>query len=457
MLRRSALCLVGALLALPLLALVADSPSADAQAKHPLLRSNGSRATYAVDGGGRIRVDARSARCRGHAVLRLWVDGKLDRTIKLTRYKTKRYVSAKRYTAKRHRVVVILRKDKKVTRQGKVVCNRQARVMKVSPELPAETVGAGAFTLAVIGDTQRETVGARTAFADRTRWLASNARGLDLRFVAHTGDFTNWGWVRPGQYSVGRSAMDRLSRAGIPWQVSAGNHDTRAVGWDGIEGSRNYGGAAYVGNPECRERLGSTECASHRLVRRTDEFTHGLPGNPHGGQDVGFYAYDAQGVGRPDNSYVTFTAEGRRFLVLSLELWPRPDVVTWARQVVGSHPDHNVIVQTHSYLRGNGTVDPTNGGYGATSGTYLEEQLIAPFPNVKIVLSGHAGLATHRVFDHPGHRVVAFLGNEGGTAVARLVNINVQRGTVTSRYWTSSADLSTAPSGTTRTTGISFR
>ncbi len=459
MLRRPALCLTAVLLALPLLSLVAAPPAAQAQERYPVLRSNGSRATFAVDGGGRIRVDARAARCHGYPVLRLWIDGRLDRTIRMTQSRTHRYQSSRSYPEGKHRVVVILRRDKAVVRRGKVVCNRRARIIRVTAARPTrppvENVGAGGFTIGVIGDTQGETTSGRTTFADRTRWLAANARALDLRFVAHTGDFTNWGWLRPGQYEVGRSAMETLSAAGIPWQVSAGNHDTRAVGWNGVPGSRVYGGAAYVGNPECVERLGSTECVSSLLVRETEEFAAGVPGNPHGGDETGHF--DDAGAVSPENSYTTFEAEGTRWLMLNLELWPRPEVVAWAREVVGSHPQHHVIVQTHSYLSGGGAVEPTNGGYGSTSGTYLERNLIAAFPNIVMVLSGHAGTARHRVFDYGGHRVVAFLGNSGTAAVTRLVNIDVRTGTVISRYWTTSPNLSTTPTGRTVTTGFDFR
>lgn len=463
MLRRSGSCLIALGVLLPLLVVIGTSTAADAQAKYPILRTDGSRAGYTVQGGGKIRIDARAAYCRGFPVLRVWVDGKLDRTIRLNRRKTKTYQSAKSYAVAQHRVVVILRKDKKVRKKGSVVCNRRARIMKVAVARPGPTPpreggdGNGTFTFAVIGDTQRESGGGRTTFADRTTWLAHHARALDLRFVAHTGDFTNWGWARPYQYTVGRTAMDNLTAAGIPWQVSAGNHDTKAVGWDGVHGSRNYGGAAYVGNPECMEILGQSGCATQRLIRETNEFSDGLPDNPVGGDTQGFFAQDGQGRDKSDNSYVTFAAEGRYWLVLNLELWPRRAVIAWAQRVVASHPNHNVIVQTHNYLARNGQVDATNGGYGATTSTYLEQQLISRYGNVVMVVSGHTGLARHRTFDYGSHRVVAFQGNEGTAAVSRLISINVRNGTATSRFWTSTPDLSSTPSGRTSTSGITFR
>lgn len=461
MIRRSVLCASALGVLLPLLMVVGTSTTADAQTKYPVLRSDGSRAAFTVHGGGKVRIDARAAYCRGFPTLRVWIDGKLDRTIRLNQRRTKTYLSARSYAATKHRVVVILRKDKKVVRKGSVVCNRRARIMKVATarpgSLPPRGEGDGSFTLAVIGDTQNEVIGYRTTFATRSRWLVNHRASQDLRFVAHTGDFTNFGWVWPRQYLIGRTAMGILTDAGIPWQVSAGNHDTRAVGWDSIPGSRNYGGGAYVGNPECMERLGPAECVTKLLVRKTDEFTTGLSGNPSGGVTRGFFAKDGQGHDKPDNSYVTFTAEGRRWLMLNLELWPRQNVVAWAQQVVASHPNHNVIVQTHSYLAKTGEVNTGDGGYGATSGTYLQSHLIAKYRNVVMVVSGHTGLARHRTFDYGTHRVVAYLGNEGSGAVARLITIDVRKGTATSRFWTNTPDLSSAPSGRTSTSGLTFR
>lgn len=463
MMRRPVLCAAALGLLLPLLAVLVTSTTAEAQARYPVLYTNGSRADFTVQGGGTIRIDARAAYCRGFPTLRVWIDGKLDRTIRLNQRKTKTYQSAKSYAVAKHRVALILRKDKKVRKKGSVVCNRRARIMKVAVARPGptppreETDGNGTFTVAVIGDTQNEVIGYRTNFVSRTRWLVEHRAAQDLRFVAHTGDLTNFGWVWPRQYAISRAAMEPLTAAGVPWQVSAGNHDTRAVGWDGVPGSRNYGGAAYVGNPECVERLGPAECVTKLLVRKTDEFIVGLPGNPSGGDARGHFETDAQGRGKPENSYVTFAAEGRRWLVLNLELWPRRSVVAWAQQVVASHPDHNVIIQTHSYLTRDGQVNPGDGGYGATSGTYLESQVVSKYRNVVMVLSGHTGLASHRAFDYGTHRVVAYLGNEGAAAVSRLIKIDTRRGTAVSRYWTNSSDLSTAPSGTTSTSGLAFR
>ena len=81
-------------------------------------------------------------------------------------------------------------------------------------------------------------------------------------------------------------------------------------------------------------------------------------------------------AGKIDNAYRSFSAGGVDWLVLNLELWPRKEVVTWAKSVVASHPDENVMVLTHAYLEANGSISQSNGGYGATSPQYLYDNLI---------------------------------------------------------------------------------
>ena len=55
------------------------------------------------------------------------------------------------------------------------------------------------------------------------------------------------------------------------------------------------------------------------------------------------------------NYYVKFDSGTRHFLVLALEIYPRPAVVTWASGIIDQNPDHEVIITTHAYLNPDGT------------------------------------------------------------------------------------------------------
>jgi len=284
------------------------------------------------------------------------------------------------------------------------------------------------FTFAVVPDTQQEVLDTSDPrFRGRMQWLADHRAQLDLRFVMHIGDVTNWGWLVPSQYQIASDAYAPLERAGIPYTIAIGNHDTRAVGWNGVDG---YGGSAYAQNPECLERFPAEECDTRKLVMHTEEFNEVFPVS----------RFDHVGgvfePGKSDNMFTTYRAGGRDWLVLSLELWPREEAVAWAKQVVASHPHHNVIVQTHSYLEGDLSLTQDDGGYGHTSGQYLFDELVSQYPNIKLVFSGHTGQAGHRtdVGVH-GNTIHSFLQTfHSNTAnPVRLVEVDTRRGTLSTR------------------------
>ncbi len=250
--------------------------------------------------------------------------------------------------------------------------------------------------------------------------------------MLHTGDVTNWGWLAPDQYAKASAAAAAIQSAGLPYAWTIGNHDTRAVGWDGRPGSTGYGGSAYQDNPECPSRLGAAACHSWLLVRHTEEY------------NAAFNAFrytriaGAYRSGKVDNIYSTFTAAGKKWMVVTLELWPRPEVINWAKQVVAANPSYNVTVLTHHYLDGNGSISSSSGGYGATSPRYLFDNLIKVYPNIKMVLSGHTGDHARRTdTGNAGNKIVSYLGNFGSvtTNPTRLLEFNVPAGTITDRVY----------------------
>jgi hypothetical protein len=284
------------------------------------------------------------------------------------------------------------------------------------------------FTIAVIPDTQQEVLsGNDRRFAQRTAWLVSHRRALDLRFVAHTGDIVNWGWLARWQYVMASRAMGLLQAAGIPYAVAPGNHDTRAVGWNGHGG---YGGGPYVANPECDRRLGAAACHTNLLVRHTEEFDSTF--NYHRYRRVS----GAFERGKVDNIFSTFRAGGRKWMVLTLELWPRVSVVNWARRVVATHPHFNVIISTHSYLDARSQISG-NAEYGQSSGRYLFAHLVSVYRNIKVVLSGHVGVAGSRVdVGRHGNRIASFLGtfHSNTTNPVRLLVVQPRLGRITARF-----------------------
>lgn len=257
------------------------------------------------------------------------------------------------------------------------------------------------FTFAVYPDTQQEVLRAGDQrFASRGQWLADNRARLDLRFAVHVGDVVNWDTPDHIQYERARAALVPLQQAGIPYSLSPGNHDTAAV---------------CAGGGACDPKR------TRALVRDTSTFNRYFTAQSVNRQ--GSYERD-----KVDNTYQVYTAGGVGWLVLNLELWPRPGALSWAQRVVAAHPRHNVIVVTHSYLTSSGAIS-TSREYGDTAPSVLARELVLKYPNVRMVISGHAGRAGHRVDrGRAGNRVDTFLTtmHDNHTNPVRLVQVDTR-------------------------------
>ena len=170
---------------------------------------------------------------------------------------------------------------------------------------------ASAFTFAVMPDTQQEV----SPTSDRTIREPVTVAAIHPTGDRHPvrrctlGDIVNWDTDNHDQYVRARDALAPLNGV-VPYMLAPGNHDTAAVG---------PGGSA------------ADPARSDVLVRDTSSFNSYLaPGVRANGR------FEA---GKTDNSYATVSAGGYNWLVLTLELWPRPEAVNWARSVVASHPE----------------------------------------------------------------------------------------------------------------------
>jgi hypothetical protein len=267
------------------------------------------------------------------------------------------------------------------------------------------------FSFAVMPDTQMEVHEATdTRFRERSQWLVDHAAELDLRYVTHIGDVVDWDTPDHAQTVIASAALRPLEAARIPYSLSIGNHDSQATG---------VGGSA---RDPSRTRI---------LQRDTTVFNSFFTAARYGAVRGAFEP------NKVDNIYSTFTAGRARWLVLNLELWPRVAAVNWARNVVANHSDYNVIIATHSYLNADTTLS-TSRSYGDTSPQYLYDNLIKVYPNVKMVFSGHAGIAGERVdVGVHGNKIVSYLQtfHSRTTNPVRLVEVNTATGTIATRIY----------------------
>ena len=215
------------------------------------------------------------------------------------------------------------------------------------------------FSLVALPDTQFYTgVNAwMPCFTAQAEWIVRSRRERNIVFVMHEGDVTNTN--SEDEWRNADSVMKRLDGV-VPYGIVYGNHDV----------------------PNCGI-----------VTRGTDLFNKYFPPER-------FRKYPGYGgcyEDRSDNSWQTFSAFGMKFLVLCLEYGPRDEAVEWADGIVKAHPDHRVILLTHSYLTPGGRriteKTPGENPYlprpQMNTGEQLWENLVSRHGNFFLTLSGH--------------------------------------------------------------------
>lgn len=231
------------------------------------------------------------------------------------------------------------------------------------PATTTAPAAGGEFSLVVLPDTQIYAMKHPDIFHAQTKWIADNAAALNIKYVLHVGDITNDNV--PAQWTVARAAMGRLD-AKVPYALCVGNHDIGAGGTS-------------------RDR--STLMGRYFTLDQ-------LKAAPTFG---GVYDKEPAGV---SNSFHTFEAAGKKWLVLALEFAPRDDVLRWAAEVAAAHKDHRAIVITHGYMYPDGLrydqplrqpyhTSRYRVGRDGNDGQQIWEKLVYPSENIRLVACGH--------------------------------------------------------------------
>ncbi len=228
---------------------------------------------------------------------------------------------------------------------------RQFGIAMVTALLLAATPAwAEKFTVAVVPDTQNysdatlaQPRGAAT-FVRQMEYLVATRAEKKLVFASFVGDIVQHGdgqFRKPvagaadgiftyfdtrSEWDVANHAISTLTRAGIPFGMSPGNHDYDNASW--------WAGAD---SPGAGRPLSGGRVWELYFGPQSRHFA----GKPwYGG------AFN-QGL----NSYQFFEGAGKRFLHLSLEMQPPPAALSWAQSVIDANPGLAVIVTTHEWLR----------------------------------------------------------------------------------------------------------
>lgn len=194
---------------------------------------------------------------------------------------------------------------------------------------------------------------------------------IDARpdLVLHMGDIVDGdmglgrGWYG-ANWPVVTPQYQRLTTAGIPWAVVAGNHDYATI---------------------LNRDLSPMNAALSLPAWMTP--------------------YQS---GHIENAWGLITLAGRQWLIMCLEFGPRTAVMAWAASVIAAHPATPVVLATHAFQFWDGTrfdwpvygasqygnpieygITPSEGCYDAEM---MWQSMILPHSNIRLVLSGHTDI-----------------------------------------------------------------
>lgn len=245
----------------------------------------------------------------------------------------------------------------------------------------------------------------------QTSWISNNADSIS--FVLCQGDMT--GGNRDEQWKVAAGAFTILEGRKIPFTFCAGNHDLG--------------------------KMAST--------RNTDLMNSYLPFSRYSRYPSFGGSFE---TGKMDNTWHVFSKGEYKFLILSLEFVPRNKILDWAKKIIVQHPNYNVIINTHAYLKANSRpydgeieqeIGKATGEEFANNGLNIWDKLVSLYPNCLFVFNGHVtgkGIGHLVSTGKQGNQVYQFLANyQGGVegtqeernGMLRIVDLNPEKGTFT--------------------------
>ena len=228
------------------------------------------------------------------------------------------------------------------------------------------------FTIILLPDTQKykhEERGSRShIFKSQTQWIVDHVIDKNIVLVLHLGDIVDYSDAVQWHYA---SKSLNILNGIVPYVLAVGNHDV-----SGLDGTKN----TRLFNEQFK--------ANHfnKFTSRQSDLT------------------SLQGVfeeNHLENSYFRFNFQGDDYIVISLLYCPSDQMLGWANNIVGTHPESKIVVITHSYLGKNNqhvkvgdkqnlsnceTFWPEEKG---NEGQQIWEKFISKHSNMQFVFSGH--------------------------------------------------------------------
>lgn len=215
-----------------------------------------------------------------------------------------------------------------------------------------------AYSFAVVGDTQiitcydwlNEGTANPTNYVETLyQWIIDNKESKKIAYVMGLGDITDAD--NATEWRIASKQITRLDGV-VPYSLVRGNHDSVGM-FTSI--FKNY--------------------------------------TPYTSTLEGYY----EGDNKVLNNYRTITICGIKYLIMVLDYYPTNGELEWANQVVEEHPDHRIIVTTHSHLSSDGYMWSYNDSEepkDANNGLQVWSKFVKKHKNIFMVLSGHISAET---------------------------------------------------------------
>lgn len=290
------------------------------------------------------------------------------------------------------------------------------------------------FQIVVLPDTQYYTSlkhgGTMNMFREQIAWIRRNRETSKIAYVVHLGDVVDHGSTdNDVEWQRAATELYKLEDDNIPYGIAVGNHDQSPYGNPSSPGTAS-GYGVYFG----RNRM----------------------------ENFSWYGGAQGSSNNNDNHYDIFTAAGQSFLVIYLEFnSPGQEfystnretiVMDWADQVILNHPNHKVIVVSHSLLRKpSGSNSDTRDGQGDNSvqssfsnqGEIIYDRM-KHHSNVFLMLGGHVSGEGFRKDEYNGNVIKSYLSDyqsrrdppytendrNGGNGLMRIMRFDMENETL---------------------------
>ena len=221
------------------------------------------------------------------------------------------------------------------------------------------------YSMVLMGDIQYMTYNFPDNLHRIFDWIIDNKESKKIGYVIGLGDITDRDTRR--EWELAKSQFSRLDSV-VPYSIVRGNHDGKAL---------------------------------------IDEYFNTAPYNT---------SYQGSYDHTMLNTCRKFVLGTRKYLLFALDYSLDDNVIAWADKIIKNHPDHNVILTSHIYLKPSGEY---NSGQVARWGGTIEpeelwDKLVKKHKNITLFISGHTSS------EHP--TVSKRTGDNGNTVTQMLVD-----------------------------------